>query len=68
VNKPNETKYLYQDLDDVGERLNGGKHYTVTFAAGQLPPVKGFSSLMLYNDHHLFEPNTIKRYSVGTKN
>ena len=36
--------------------------------AGQLPPVKGFWSLTLYNQHHFFSPNEIKRYSVGTKN
>ena len=42
--------------------------YTVTFAKGQLPPVKGFWSLTLYNQHHFFAPNEIKRYSVGTKN
>ncbi|MNK04297.1 hypothetical protein D3C87_221580 [compost metagenome] len=68
VNKPIETKYFYQDLDDAGIRLNGGKRYTVTFAKDQLPPVKGFWSLTLYNQHHFFSPNEIKRYSVGTKN
>ena len=68
VNKPSETKYFYQDLDAKGIRLNGGKRYTVTFAKGQLPPVKGFWSLTLYNQHHFFVPNAIKRYSLGTKN
>ena len=33
-----------------------------------MPPVKGFWSLTLYNEHHFFAPNEIKRYSVGTKN
>jgi hypothetical protein len=32
VNAPNETKYLYQDLDAAGERLNSANRYTVTFA------------------------------------
>jgi hypothetical protein len=32
VNKPNETKYFYQDLDETGQRLNGASRYTVTFA------------------------------------
>jgi hypothetical protein len=68
VNKPNETKYFYQDLDEAGTRLNGGNRYTVTFAKDRLPPVKGFWSLTLYNQHHFFSPNEIKRYSVGTKN
>jgi hypothetical protein len=67
VNKPNETKYFYQDLDEAGERLNGANRYTVTFAKDQTPPVRGFWSLTLYNQHHFFAPNEIKRYSVGTK-
>jgi len=40
VNKPNETKYFYQDLDAEGTRLNGANRYTVTFAKGKLPPVR----------------------------
>ena len=68
VNKPNETKYFYQDLDSSGARLNGKNSYTVTFAKGQVPPVKGFWSLTLYNEHHFFHPNELKRYSLGTKN
>ncbi|HXX12129.1 MAG TPA: DUF1254 domain-containing protein [Burkholderiales bacterium] len=68
VNKNAETKYFYQDLDSSGERLTGYERYTVTFARGQLPPVKGFWSLTLYNEHHFFSPNALKRYSLGTKN
>ena len=68
VNKPNEAKYFYQDLDANGGRLNGKNSYTITFAKGQLPPVKGFWSLTLYNKFHFFEPNQLKRYSLGTEN
>jgi hypothetical protein len=67
VNAPKETKYFYQDLDSDGARLNGSQRYTVTFAKGQTPPVHGFWSLTLYNQHHFFEPNELKRYSLGTK-
>jgi hypothetical protein len=68
INKPIETRYFGQDLDEAGGRLNGGNRYTVTFAKGQLPPVRGFWSLTLYNTHHFFSPNDLKRYSLGTKN
>lgn len=68
VNPPNEAKYFYQDLDENGGQLNGNHGHTVTFAKGALPPVRGFWSLTLYNQHHFFSPNEIKRYSVGTKN
>jgi hypothetical protein len=69
-NAPQETRYIYTDVDAQGTRLNGagGAAYTVTFAKGQTPPVKGFWSLTMYNKHHLFEPNPINRYGVGTKN
>jgi hypothetical protein len=68
VNKSNETKYFYLDSDASGQRLNGAHAYAITFAPGSTPPVKGFWSLTLYNGHHFFVPNDIKRYSVGTKN
>jgi hypothetical protein len=49
-------------------RLNGINRYTVTFAKEETPPVNGFWSLTLYNEHHFFAPNAIGRYSLGTKN
>lgn len=69
-NAPNETRYLYTDVDQQGVRLSGARNaaYTVTFPKGQTPPVKGFWSLTMYNKHHLFEPNPINRFGVGTKN
>lgn len=66
-NAPNETRYIYTDFDSTGQRLNGAKKYTVTFAKGQTPPVDGFWSLTLYNKEHLFSANPLKRYSLGTK-
>lgn len=68
VNAPNETKYFYQDLDASGARLNSANRYTVTFAKDGTPPVNGFWSLSIYNEHHFFVANPINRFSVGTKN
>jgi hypothetical protein len=67
-NLPEETKYIYRDDDSRGEQLDGHNLYTVTFAKGETPPVRGFWSLTLYNDMHLFNPNPLGRYSLGTKN
>lgn len=66
-NAPQETRYIYTDFDSASQRLNGARAYTVTFAAGQTPPVDGFWSLTLYNKEHLFAPNKLNRYSLGTK-
>jgi hypothetical protein len=68
VNAPNETKYFYQDLDKSGARLSSVNRYTVTFAKDGTPPVNGFWSLSIYNEHHFFVANKINRFSVGTKN
>jgi hypothetical protein len=67
-NRPNETQYFYTDDDSNGDQLQSEKTYTITFADGQLPPVYGFWSLTLYNKHHIFTPNDLNRYSLGTKN
>ena len=67
-NAPQETMYFALDLGPDGKRLSGAKDYTITFAKGAVPPVKGFWSLTMYNKDHFFEQNEIHRYSVGTKN
>jgi hypothetical protein len=66
-NAPNETRYIYTDFDREGRRLSGANRYTVTFAAGQTPPVNGFWSLTVYNKEHFFQPNKLNRFSLGTK-
>jgi len=66
-NAPNETKYIYTDFDKDGRRLTGARRYSVTFAPGRTPPVNGFWSLTVYNKEHLFEPNRLNRFSLGTK-
>lgn len=66
-NRPEETKYIYTDDDSGGRQLNGQNGYAITFAKGQLPPVKGFWSVTLYDEYHFFNTNALKRYSLGTK-
>jgi hypothetical protein len=67
-NRPSETQYIYTERDAAGDLLQGSNSYSVTFPPGQTPPVKGFWSLTLYNDKHLFHPNPLNRFSLGTKN
>jgi hypothetical protein len=67
-NKRNETMYFYTDNDTDLRQLKGESSYAVTFPKGQLPPVKGFWSLTMYNPEHVFYPNTLKRYALGTRN
>jgi len=67
-NRPEETKYIYTDDDSQGKQLNGQNTYEITFAKDQVPPVRGFWSLTLYDQNHFFHPNPLNRYSLGTKN
>ena len=67
-NRPDETQYYYTDYDSDREPMTGDNTYAITFAAGESPPVKGFWSMTLYDEHHFFHPNDLNRYSLGTKN
>ncbi len=67
-NKRNETMYFYTDTDTELQQLAGESSYSVTFAKGQLPPVKGFWSLTMYNPEHYFYPNALDRFALGTRN
>ncbi len=67
-NKRNETMYFYTDTDTQLRQLVGASSYSVTFAKGQLPPVKGFWSLTMYNPQHYFYPNDLNRFALGTRN
>jgi hypothetical protein len=63
-----ETQYNLREFDSDGKRLDGNNQYTVTFAKGQVLPVKGFWSLTMYNEEKFFFPNPLNRFSLGTKN
>jgi len=67
-NSPEETQYQLREFDSQGAHLNGSNQYTITFAKGQVPPVKGFWSLTLYNDQKFFFANPLNHFSLGTKN
>jgi len=67
-NKRNETMYFYTDNDSDSRQLVGESSYAVTFPKGQLPPVKGFWSLTVYNPQHVFAPNALNRFALGTRN
>ncbi len=68
VHLPEEALYLATDEDSAGRRLDGARKYAIRFAPGQLPPVRGFWSLTVYDQFHFFAPNDLRRYSLGTKN
>jgi hypothetical protein len=64
-----EAVYALAKTSDDGIPLDGSKHkYTLTFAAGQLPPVSAFWSLTIYDGNtRLLIPNPINRYLVNSQ-
>jgi len=68
ANTAAETQYQMRESDSAGKPLDGHKLYSVTFAKGQVPPVKGFWSLTLYNEQKFFFANPLNHFSLGTKN
>ena len=63
-----EAMYPYTRTDASGEPLDGSKHnYTLTFPAGQLPPVNAFWSVTMYDGKsQLLIKNPINRYLINS--
>jgi hypothetical protein len=63
-----EAMYPFTRVDATGEPLDGSKHnYTITFPAGQLPPVNAFWSVTMYDGKtQLLVKNPINRYLINS--
>ncbi len=68
ANDPAEAMYPNTRKDSNGEALDGSKHaYTLTFAAGQFPPVNAFWSVTMYDGKtQLLIENPINRYLINS--
>ena len=63
-----EAVYPFTRTGEKGETLDGSKHkYTLTFPAGQLPPVNSFWSVTMYDGKsQLLIKNPINRYLLNS--
>jgi hypothetical protein len=63
-----EAMYPARRTDSDGQTLDGSQHnYTLTFPAGQLPPVNAFWSLTIYDGKsQLLIENPINRYLINS--
>jgi hypothetical protein len=68
-NSAQEAIYMWARKGGDRNPLDGSKHsYTLTFAAGQFPPVNGFWSLTLYDgSSQLVVANPIDRYLINSR-
>ena len=67
-NNADEAMYPMTRVDAAGQTLDTGKHnYTLTFPAGQLPPVNAFWSVTMYDGKtQLLIENPIGRYLINS--
>ena len=67
-NDPAEATYPLTRVDGEGKTLDGsGKNYTLTFPAGQQPPVNSFWSITMYDGKtQLLIENPINRYLINS--
>lgn len=51
----------------LARKYDGANKYVMRFPKGQLPPVKGFWSLTMYDENYFFVANPINRYSISAR-
>jgi hypothetical protein len=67
ANSTAEAMYPVLTVDADGQPLTGANNYTLTFPAGQLPPVNAFWSVTMYKlPESLLVENPINRYVINS--
>jgi len=67
ANDPAEAVYFNTTIDAEGKTFEGGKRYIMHFAPGQLPEVKAFWSITMYDPTYNLVDNPINRYAIGNR-
>jgi hypothetical protein len=67
ANRPQDAVYPTSLKPNLIESYSGGDKYMLRFAKGELPPVRGFWSLTMYDENMFFVDNPINRYSMSVR-
>ncbi len=62
-----EALYFSAVGDAQGQPLSGANRYSLTFPAGQIPPVDAFWSLILYGPDFFLVDNPLNRYAINDR-
>jgi len=68
ANIEQDAVYPSTKVDSTGQTLNGANKYVVRFPKGQMPPVRGFWSLTMYDAQYFFVANPLNRYTLSQRN
>ncbi|CAG8645348.1 14562_t:CDS:1 [Cetraspora pellucida] len=67
LNLPEDAVYANSQFDSEGNPLSGKNKYTICFRREEMPPVRAFWSLTMYNTKQQFVANSISRYALGSR-
>lgn len=67
ANLPEDAIYPTARADAMGRPFDGGSRYVLHFDKSQLPPVKAFWSLTMYNEKQALVSNSMQRYAIGSR-
>ncbi len=67
ANVPEDAVYPMSNVDSDGQPYNGKHRYVIHFDKSELPPIRGFWSLTMYNEQLYFADNPIGRYAIGDR-
>ena len=67
ANRPQDAVYPTSQKDGDGRAYDGANKYVMRFPRGQLPPVRGFWSVTMYDADYFFVNNSLNRYSVSPR-
>jgi len=68
ANRPQDAVYPTSEGPDVLKKYSGEQKYVIHFNKGEMPPVKGFWSLTMYDAGYFFVPNALNRYTLSQRN
>jgi hypothetical protein len=67
ANRPQDAIYPTSEVDAEGKPYDGAHRYVIHFPKGQVPPVRGFWSLTMYDADYFFVPNPLNRYTLSSR-
>jgi hypothetical protein len=67
-NLTEDAVYPTAATDGSGQKLDGANKYVIRFPKGQMPPVRGFWSLTMYDAQYFFVANPLNRYTLSQRN
>jgi hypothetical protein len=67
ANRTQDAVYPTSEVDAQGKPYSGSNKYVMHFNKGEMPPVKGFWSLTMYDAQYFFIANPLNRYTLSAR-